>query len=193
LSTNGLSTVVSLYPGSNSPITYFFIVRAQDMCGNIDTNTVEMSIQPLLSPYVSQVGDGIPNGWKQQYGLNPFDPTLSGRDLDGTGFSALQDFLAGLDPTNPASAFRIIAINQSGGTNTVTWQTSGGDVNASSFGGPTVITNIVQGSVGSPSGGYSNNFSDISGPLIIVPAGNTVTNYPDTSGTNQFYRIRLGP
>jgi hypothetical protein len=193
LTTNGLSTLVSLYPGSNSPITYFFIVRAQDMCGNIDSNTVEMSIQPLLNPYASQVGDGIANGWKQQYGLNPFDPTLSGRDLDGTGFTALQDFLAGLDPTNPASAFRIVAINQSGGTITVTWLTSGGDSNAASFGGPTVITNIVQGSVGSATGGYSNNFSDISGALIIVPAGNTVTNYSDTSGTNQFYRIRLGP
>ena len=56
-------------------------------------------------------------------------------------------------------------------------------MNAASFGGPTVITNIVQGSVGVV-GGYSNNFSDISGPIIIVPAGDTVTNYSDASGTN---------
>ena len=62
-------------------------------------------------------------------------------------------------------------------------------MNAAAFNGPTVITNIVQGSVGAPSGGYSNNFSDISGSLIIVPAGATVTNYPDASGTNLFYRI----
>ena len=56
-----------------------------------------------------------------------------------------------------------------------------------------MITNIVQGSVGAADGGYGNNFSDISGPLIIVPAGDTVTNYPDASGTNRYYRIRLGP
>jgi hypothetical protein len=111
----------------------------------------------------------------------------------GKGISNTNQFLAGLNPTNPASVFRIIALSQAGGTNTVTWKTSGGDVNAASFNGPTVITNIVQGSVGAADGGYSNNFSDISGPLIIVPVGDTVTNYLDASGTNLFYRIRLGP
>jgi hypothetical protein len=111
----------------------------------------------------------------------------------GKGMSNTNQFLAGLNPTNPASVFHIIAFSQAGGTNTVTWQTSGGDPNAASFGGPTVITNIVQGSVGAVGGSYSNNFSDISGPLIIVPPGDTVTNYPDASGTNRFYRIRLGP
>jgi hypothetical protein len=114
-------------------------------------------------------------------------------DPFGKGISNTNQFLLGLNPTNPASAFRIIAISGAGGTNTVTWKTSGGDVNAASFGDPTVITNIVQGSVGMPDGSYSNSFSDISGPLIIVPAGDTVTNYSDASGTNQFYRIRLGP
>jgi PKD repeat protein len=114
-------------------------------------------------------------------------------DPYGKGISNADQFLAGLNPTNPASVFSIIAIRQAGGTNTVTWKTSGGDVHAASFGGPTVITNIVQGAVGAASGAYSNNFSDISGPLIIVPPGDTVTNYPDASGTNLFYRIRLGP
>ena len=64
--------------------------------------------------------------------------------------------------------FQIIAVSKAGGTNTVTWKTSGGDVTAASFGGPTIITNIVQGSVGMPNGSYNNNFSDISGPIIIV-------------------------
>ena len=66
-------------------------------------------------------------------------------------------------------------------------------MNAALFGGPTVITNIVQGSVGAADGGYSNNFSDISGPLIVMPAGDTETNYSDAGGTNLYYRIRLGP
>ncbi|MGD0059256.1 MAG: hypothetical protein ABSD58_07545 [Verrucomicrobiia bacterium] len=119
----------------------------------------------------------------------------SGPNADplGKGISNTNQFLVGLNPTNPASVFRIIALSQVGGTNTVTWKTSGGDLNAASFNGPTVITNIVQGSVGAADGSYSNNFSDISGPLIIVPVGDTVTNYLDASGTNRFYRIRLGP
>ncbi len=194
LTTNSLSAFLApLYPGSNSPITYFFVVRAHGGCASGESNTVEQSIRPLLDLYKSQVGDGIPNGWKQQYGLSAFDPTVSGKDPDGTGLTALQDYLAGLDPTNPASAFRIIAISQAGGTNTLTWKTSGGDLNAASFGGPTVITNIVQGTAGMSDGSYSNDFSDISGALIIVPAGDTVTNYADASGTNGYYRIRLGP
>ena len=98
-----------------------------------------------------------------------------------------------MNPTNPASAFRIVAITSAGGTNKVTWKTSGGDVNAAMFGGPTVITNIVQGSVGTAGGAYGNNFSDISGPLIIVPDGDTITDYSNVSGTNFYYRIRLGP
>ncbi|HVM59925.1 MAG TPA: immunoglobulin domain-containing protein [Verrucomicrobiae bacterium] len=114
-------------------------------------------------------------------------------DPYGKGISNTNQFLIGLNPTNPASVFEIVGITQSGGTNIVTWKTSGGDVNAALFGGPTVITNIVQGSVGAADGGYSNNFSDISGPLIVMPAGDTETNYSDAGGTNLYYRIRLGP
>ncbi len=133
--------------------------------------------------------------WQWQYFQCTSCPQAGANaDPYGKGISNTNQFLLGLNPANPASSFRIIAISRAGGTNTVTWKTSGGDTNAALFGGPTMITNFVQGSVGAASGGYSsNNFSDISGSLIIVPPGDTVTNYPDASGTNQFYRIRLGP
>jgi hypothetical protein len=68
----------------------------------------------MLATNLSAVGDGIPNGWKQQYGLDPLDPNLASEDLDGSGFTVLQDYLAGLDPNNPASAFRITAITPVG-------------------------------------------------------------------------------
>jgi T5SS/PEP-CTERM-associated repeat protein len=64
----------------------------------------------VLNPNTSAVGDGIPNGWKQQYGLDPLDPNLANRDLDGTGLTVLQDYLAGISPTDPNSEFRITAI-----------------------------------------------------------------------------------
>src|SRR5207245_10863386 len=66
--------------------------------------------QLVLDPNLSAVGDGIPNGWKQQYGLDPLDPNLASKDLNGSGFNVLQDYLAGIDPTNSAAAFRITAI-----------------------------------------------------------------------------------
>src|ERR1017187_5844354 len=56
LNTNALSIFIPLYPGSNSPITYFFRVNAVDSCGSTDTNLVELSTQPLIDPTKSQVG-----------------------------------------------------------------------------------------------------------------------------------------
>jgi alpha-galactosidase len=145
----------------------------------------------------SSTADGIPDRWRQYYfggdGTTTNAQSCATCDTDGTGQNNLFKYMAGLNPTNPASVFSILAVSQSGGTNTVTWKTSGGDINAASIYGPTIITNIVQGSSGTPAGAYSNNFADISGPLIIVPPGDTVTNYSDASGTNRFYRIRLGP
>ncbi len=180
LTTNALSAFVSLYPGSNSPITYFFIVRALDGCGNTDTNTVELSIQPLLDPNGDQTGNGIPNGWLQQYGLNPFDLTLSGKDLDGTGFTVLQDYLAGLDPTNSASYFHILSATPQGYDMLITWMCGGG------------TTNVVQGATDLGIG-----YSDISSNIILSGTGDSVTNYVDPGGVtnnpNQFYRIRLAP
>ena len=143
-------------------------------------------------------GSGDPfTQWQQFYfGTNDDTvgvPSAYGSDPLGKGISNTNQFLLGLNPINAASTFRITSVVKQGGTATITWKTSGGDVNAGSFSGPTVITNIVQGSVGNGSGGYSTNFSNISGSLIITPAGDTTTGYTDTSATNKYYRIRLGP
>jgi beta-glucanase (GH16 family) len=182
LTTNGLSTFIApLYPGSNSPITYFFVVRAQGGCGSGESNTVERSIQPLLDPNKSQVGDGIPNGWKQQYGFNPFDPTVAAADPDGDGMSNLQEFLAGTDPTNSASYFHIISIAPQGNDVLITWTCGGGR------------TNVVQAATDLVSSTYSN----VSDNIILPGTGDRVTNYLDAgAATNApvlFYHIQLVP
>jgi hypothetical protein len=130
LTTNALSAFIPLYPGSDSPITYFFKVNAIDGCGATDTNQVELSVQPLLDPTKSQVGDGIPNSWKQQYNLNPFDPALATEDADGDGMNNLQEYLAGTDPTNNASLLQIMSVLPSGSDVLVTWMTGLGRTNA---------------------------------------------------------------
>jgi beta-glucanase (GH16 family) len=179
LTTNALSVFLPLFPGSNSPITYFFKVNARNTCGT-DTNTVEPSVQPLLDPTKSQVGDGIPNSWKQHYGFNPFDPTVAPADPDGDGLSNLQEFLLGTNPLDSSSPFHVTGIALQGRDVLITWMTAGG------------LTNAVESEPNS-GGAYSN----ISGNIIITGGGVTTTNYLDpgaaTNTPAKYYHIRLVP
>jgi hypothetical protein len=43
--------------------------------------------------------DGIPPWWKKQYGLDAQDPSLASKDLKGDGYTVIEKYLDGLDPT----------------------------------------------------------------------------------------------
>jgi len=43
--------------------------------------------------------DGIPDWWERKYGLNPEDPSDAGSDLNGDGYTNLEKYLDGIDPT----------------------------------------------------------------------------------------------
>jgi hypothetical protein len=100
--------------------------------------------------------------------------------------SNFNQFLAGLNPTNPASLFQIISTAQNTTDVVIVWKTAG------------VRTNVVQATAGDGNGGYvTTNFTDISGPVILGVVGDTTTNYTDAGGAtnspSRYYRIRLGP
>ncbi len=103
----------------------------------------------------------------------------------GKGMSNTNQFLLGLNPTNPASVFRIISVVPQSNDVVITWKTGGGS------------TNVVQATSGDASGNYATNFADISGPIAIPGNGDAATNYLDGGGAtnipSRFYRIRLGP
>ncbi|MGD0059825.1 MAG: hypothetical protein ABSD58_10440 [Verrucomicrobiia bacterium] len=153
-------------------------------CGLLVPNGGTIIVSNLvLDPNLSALGDGIPNGWKQQYNLNPLDPNLANEDLDGTGFTVLQGYLAGVDPTNPAAAFRITSIVPTGNNLLVTW-----------IMGPN-RTNALQASAGNGSGEYNTNgFVDI---FAVTNTIGTVTNYLDagaaTNLPSRYYRVRIVP
>ncbi|MCC5806845.1 MAG: SUMF1/EgtB/PvdO family nonheme iron enzyme [Opitutales bacterium] len=44
-------------------------------------------------------GDGIPDWWAIKHGFDPTDPTLAVRDSNGSGYTNLEEFLNGTDPT----------------------------------------------------------------------------------------------
>jgi hypothetical protein len=86
-----------------------------DVAGHFTTlNTTVGTGQPLDS-----VGDGIPDSWRAQYFPNQPTNNVNGTttnglscatcDADGTGQDNLFKYLAGLNPTNPASIFMINA------------------------------------------------------------------------------------
>jgi glucosylceramidase len=135
-----------------------------------------------------QFSGALPPATYQQWQLLYFGCTncpqaQAGADPLGKGISNTNQFLLGLNPTNPASVFRVITVTPRGTNVIITWKTAG------------VRTNVVQARAG---GDYATNgFADISGPIIINVSGDSVTNFSDMGGaTNspaRYYRVRLMP
>jgi hypothetical protein len=125
------------------------------------------------------------DAWAASYGLTG-NAALPNADPFGKGISNTNQFLLGLNPTNPASTFRITSVVRNTTDVVITWETAG------------VRTNVVQATGGDMAGDYTTNgFADISGGIIIGVTGDTSTNYADagaaTNSPSRYYRIRLGP
>jgi hypothetical protein len=166
--------------------------------GVFDRGGGSLSIGTLVvDPNGDADGDGLPNWWEQQYGLDPLSTFLDNGadgDPDGDGYTNLQEFLAGSDPRNPLSTplqitpppFQITSILQSGNNIVLTWTTPGGS------------TNQVQATNGGSAGSYlTNGFTNLGAQLFIGGSGAVTTNYTDAGGaTNKparYYRVRLVP
>ena len=50
-------------------------------------------------PYLDSDGDGMPDEWEIKYGLNPFDPSDANLDCNGDGYTNIEKFINGIDPT----------------------------------------------------------------------------------------------
>ena len=112
--------------------------------------------------------------WAQQYGL-PTDGSIDYANLNGTRFNVYQDWVAGLNPTDPASVLALqtpVATNNVTAGITVSWQS----VNNRSY--------------------YVQRSSDLTMPFFTIVSNLVgqvgVTSYTDTSATNggpYFYRV----
>ena len=124
--------------------------------------------------------------WQLQYfGCSNCPQAVGNADTDGDGISNTNEFLTGTNPTDSASALRIISTVLQGADIVITWTTAGG------------FTNVVQVTSGTGAGNYNTNFVDLSDPIIISGSGDATTNYVDGGGaTNipaRYYRVRLVP
>ena len=121
--------------------------------------------------------------WQNQYFGSTSNPAAAPTaDPDGDGQNNMAEFLAGTDPTNSASAFRITSIAPEGNDFRITWTTGIGR------------TNALQLTSGDASGDYSNNFNDL---FVVTGTVDTTTNYLDvgaaTNSPVRYYRVRLVP
>jgi 1,4-alpha-glucan branching enzyme len=131
---------------------------------------------------------GVPAfvSWQMQYfGCTNCPQAQADADPLGKGISNTNQFLVGLNPTNPASLFRIVSAVPQSSNVVVTWTTAGAH------------TNAVQATAGNANGGYGTNFIDISSPIIVQGSGDVTTNYLDagavTNVPSRYYRVRLVP
>ena len=169
--TNAVANTSYADSSVSNGVQYYYVVTAFN-AGAESTNSNEAVTVPSASY----------QQWQMFYfGCSNCPAAQGDADPSGKGISNTNQFLLGLNPTNLASEFRVIAIAPQGTNLMITWKTAG------------VRTNVVQISGG---GSYSTNgFADASGPIVINVKGDAVTNYTDIGGaTNsptRYYRIRL--
>jgi hypothetical protein len=110
-------------PCINSGRNSSAITSATDLDGNsrITGGTVDIGAFEFQSP-TSQLS----YQWLQQYGL-PTDGSADLADTDTDGMSNWQEWLAGTDPTNAASALRLLSVDADPDSSglLITWQSAG--------------------------------------------------------------------
>jgi hypothetical protein len=113
--------------GARLPAGRVVSATATDPAGN--TSQLSPGVAPTLT---SSVNDGIPDAWRAAYfgGTGATTNTQSDAfaDPDHTGLDNYQKFLAGLNPTNPASVFKLTAYSPRTSTNAVSLETASGTV-----------------------------------------------------------------
>jgi hypothetical protein len=161
---------------SNSPCinsgNNAYVTSSTDLDGNprVVGGTVDMGAYEYQTP-VSKIS----YAWLQQYGL-PIVTNIDTADLDGTGFTVYQDWIAGLNPTNAQSVLAMlppVPTNNPAGL-VVSWQS---------------VSNITYFLQSSTNLGAQPAFSTIQSN-IVGQAG--TTSYMDTNAVGfgpYFYRV----
>jgi len=120
--------------------------------------------------------DGLLDQWEIQFfGSLSADPNA---DADGDGLSNYHEFLAGTNPTNAASLFKVVGAARTASDIAVTWTAVGGH------------SYVVQRATNA-----AGSFLDLSPVLSEAGTGESIKTYTDIGGaTNNatFYRVRLG-
>jgi uncharacterized repeat protein (TIGR01451 family) len=104
--TNGETTVITITvaPIRGGVLSNLFQVAAFEFDTALSNNVVGLEL--LVTG--DDDADGLPDFWESNNGLSSTDPLDALGDIDGDGHNALQEFIAGTDPSSAASALRLV-------------------------------------------------------------------------------------
>jgi len=179
--------------------------------GNTSTSENPMDIYANPGPYTAQLIASNACGWSTNTAsITVYDPfawwespsvynltgTLTGgtASYTGDGMSNTNKFMAGFSPTNSAAYLHVIGIVRSNNNVTVTYLGANGD--STYVPGIAKRTNILEYSVGTANGSYTNNYLP-TGQTNILSGGTglgVVTNMVDQGiggVTDRYYRVRV--
>jgi Tol biopolymer transport system component len=112
---------------SDGGATVAFLNVGSDLTPGVLNRTPDAFDAPVdvNAALVDSDGDGIPDWWMIKYFGHPTgeagDDSLASDDADGTGMSNLQKYIAGLNPLDPNSVFKLSAAAPGGGVLDLDW------------------------------------------------------------------------
>jgi PKD repeat protein len=166
-STTNVTTNIVVHTYADGTYNVTLIVSGS---GGADTNTKPSYIS-VLTAFQS---------WQIQYFGSTNNPSADpNADPDGDGQNNMAEFPAGTDPTNGASAFQVLSVLSASLEDIITWSSVSNKVYQPQL--SSTLTTAVWQNVSSPvTAGVSQTSL-------------TITNEPDPTLTNRFYRILLVP
>jgi hypothetical protein len=122
---------------------------------------------------------GIPYSWLQSYGITNTSNSVETQHMNGHSFNVLQDYIAGMNPTNPNSCFSVGITNTAGQiiVRVPSIQATGGKTR---YYDVEQRTNLLLGS-----------WQPVSGYTDILGDGSVISCTNQTQDPAKFYRVKV--